>query len=572
MTGIRCNKCHRYLEGAPDPSLDHEESPGDARCTLEHHPNPCDYKSNKYGDCTAYSTGTIPKDAVAAQHNITEADLAKKFDALDSLTAKSGVMEGNLAKVEGSIGQLSSEMAVVIKMLGDLSKSGPSPTASLADNFQSETPQNTTTQAAASHLPQTASISGQSGLQSEAAAYPMGNLDHATISSYANDLVSNNLPKESPKIQVPGYTGQTLPEMRKDQALSDLVRSELHNILSSMPSLQKAPDANTNTTQGGPMMQQSIHDQQTLARQQLLKFQSTQQEQLQKFAADQKAQFEALQEKLGVLVSPPYLPAQSLQPTVTHAALTPAVDTHHPAYLALGGQQGQQADQPQAGALAMDMETLLGLTVRTKQFRPYEFAKRTQLFYASSINERNCNFPCYILGYLRHCLILMSGVVPSTENEVSSRLTNLMNICEIAANNSNLTDFDCPGWQIGKAYGDRVFHDMESGRRSWEDLPAHILPDIFLHAKDTVAMRASKNRKPENEDKKKAKKKGEATKACSTYNTFRTGDGCAYEWSNSDKKCEFEHYCKKCHQKSGKKERHKALNCDAEADPPKKED
>ena len=69
--------------------------------------------------------------------------------------------------------------------------------------------------------------------------------------------------------------------------------------------------------------------------------------------------------------------------------------------------------------------------------------------------------------------------MPSSENEISSRLKNLMNICEIAANNSNLNEFDCAGWQIGKAYGDRVFHEVETGRRTWEDLPAHILPDIF---------------------------------------------------------------------------------------------
>ena len=32
---IRCNKCHRYMEGAPDPSLGHEGSAGDARCVQQ---------------------------------------------------------------------------------------------------------------------------------------------------------------------------------------------------------------------------------------------------------------------------------------------------------------------------------------------------------------------------------------------------------------------------------------------------------------------------------------------------------------------------------------------------------
>ena len=67
-----------------------------------------------------------------------------------------------------------------------------------------------------------------------------------------------------------------------------------------------------------------------------------------------------------------------------------------------------------------------------------------------------------------------------------------MNICEIAANNSTLNDFDCPGWQIAKAYGDRVFHDVETGQKSWEELPVNIRADTFLHAKDTVTMKLKK--------------------------------------------------------------------------------
>ena len=556
LTEIRCNKCHRYMQGAPDPALAHEDSPGDARCTLFHHPSPCDYKSSKHGDCTLYPhLGARGKEV---DTTLGDEVIAKKFEVLDALATKSNVMEGNLARVEGSIGKLASEMERVATMIGLLTKPNPSPSGSLSVPPLTDT----------GHAPLA------SGQQAQAAAVGLG---QEQISDLANDLIASNQQKDNPSPQVPNYTGPTLPAMRKDQDLTDLVRSELSRLLSITPSLQKAPDANTSSNiTKQPSLQESILAQQASARKQLLQFQESQQQQLEKFAADQKKQLEALQAQLGIVVptaaiqktQPPTPPSPSLQPPVC----TPCSDDrNHPAYLALGGQRDQISDQAGAGALAMDMETLLGLTVRSKQFRPYEFAKRTQLFYASSITERNCNFPCYILGYLRHCLILMSGVVASSENEISSRLTNLMNICEIAANNSTLNDFDCPGWQIGKAYGDRVFHDMESGRRSWEELPAHILPDIFLHARDTVAMRSNKPKnKPE--EKIKGKKKTDGSKACSTYNTFRTGEGCAYEWSNSDKKCEFDHYCKKCHQKSGKKERHKAINCEVETDPSKKDE
>ena len=81
------------------------------------------------------------------------------------------------------------------------------------------------------------------------------------------------------------------------------------------------------------------------------------------------------------------------------------------------------------------------------------------------------------------------------------------------------------GWQIAKAYGDRVFHDVETGQKTWEDLPVSIMADTFLHAKDTVAMKAKKTQLGEVDPKKKKKKaEGVKGKVCTTYNTFRTGD------------------------------------------------
>ena len=74
MPEIRCNKCHRYMDGSPDPSLTHEESPGDARCTLQHHPHPCEYKSSKFGDCGFYP----------AKDGAINGEFAKKFSQLDA--------------------------------------------------------------------------------------------------------------------------------------------------------------------------------------------------------------------------------------------------------------------------------------------------------------------------------------------------------------------------------------------------------------------------------------------------------------------------------------------------------
>ena len=42
------------MEWAPDPSLGHDGSAGDARCVLDHLPDPCDYVDKKGKACTEY--------------------------------------------------------------------------------------------------------------------------------------------------------------------------------------------------------------------------------------------------------------------------------------------------------------------------------------------------------------------------------------------------------------------------------------------------------------------------------------------------------------------------------------
>ena len=544
------------MEGAPDPSVGHEGSAGDARCLLDHMPEPCDFVDKRSKKCTEYGefdpdftvkvTGNKGKDV----KNSTEKD----DDAFQELSAKYDQMEANHAHVQDSVGKLTDEMAKLMKMVATLTKVGPNPAASLADISN---PRLGAT-AAPQHVPvvpHPLASKQQTQLTPSVNNTVQGGpgapgLASGQIGDRVQNLISNNNSAQTSEASLPSYTGPTIPELRKDADLSALVRSEVQRLISSqLPALQK------NVTITDQQQHQQV---QASNQQQLAEFRAQQKQQMDQFAANQEQQFMALQQQLGVPVN-----KQTVTPPSRPAPYVPA-QSDHPAYTALQG-QGSNSN------LAMDMETLMGLTVRSKQFRPFEFAARTQLFYAKNITERNCNFPCYVLGYLRHCLILMSGVVPSSENEVSSRLTNLMNICEIAANNSTLNDFDCSGWQMAKAYGDRVFHDVETGQKTWEELPVSIMADTFLHAKDTVAMKTRKKAQessdidPKTDRKKKKKVEDGKVKVCTTYNTFRTGDGCAFEF-NSDSKCVFEHYCKKCFTKTGKKEPHKALNCDVVVD------
>ena len=182
-----------------------------------------------------------------------------------------------------------------------------------------------------------------------------------------------------------------------------------------------------------------------------------------------------------------------------------------------------------------------------------------------------------MFGYLKHCVILQSGLVPVAEGEVMARLVNLMNICEIAANNSTLNDFDHAAWQMARSYGDRVFNDMEHGLRSWSELPTHILPDVFLHARDMVDVQTRK--KQEGGDRGRGGRgkgargrggssgrpssgsEGNAEKlVCTSYNDFFTGTGCAYEYNNN-RRCSYEHHCNKCFAANGTKVGHKGRFC-----------
>ena len=159
----------------------------------------------------------------------------------------------------------------------------------------------------------------------------------------------------------------------------------------------------------------------------------------------------------------------------------------HPAFQAIQSGAAGFTSVPQGEDYnLLDMDSLLGLTVRDRQYRPHEFAAKGNFFYAKNINDRNITLPLYVYGYLKHCIILSSGLVPVKEGEVMARLVHLMNVMEITRNNSMLNDFDHSAWQLGRGYGDRVFNEIQQGLRSWREMPNYILPVVFLQLKDML--------------------------------------------------------------------------------------
>ena len=318
---------------------------------------------------------------------------------------------------------------------------------------------------------------------------------------------------------VPGYSGPTMKDLQQDKSISDEVQRQMDNFIARIPALQKVVAGQPLANHPPPHQQSSSYQ---------------------------------------ACGGAPHVAFQAIQAGAAGASL--------------GGDVAQRED-----INLLDMDSMLGLTVREKQYRPHEFACRGNFFYAKNINEKNITLPLYTYGYLKHCIILLSGMVPVAEGEVMARLINLMNICEITSNNSTLNDFEHHAWQLGKGYGDRVLNDIQQGLRSWSEMPNHILPDVFLHVKDMVDIQGRKREDVgggrgrgrgkkvpgqvrSSSDRPGGAQGGEKTLVCTSYNDFFTGSGCAYEYTNQ-RKCNYEHYCSKCFTATGTKIGHKARFC-----------
>ena len=131
---------------------------------------------------------------------------------------------------------------------------------------------------------------------------------------------------------------------------------------------------------------------------------------------------------------------------------------------------------------------------------------------------------------------------------------------EIACLSSSLTSFSDPAWLIAREYDTRVISDIESGAKSWTTLSNGIEPDSIYCAKETVDNR--QKAKKANQVKELKKDSRKEKKACTTYNTHRSSEGCYWESQHQGETCVFEHYCSWCKQNRNAVEKHKALNCE----------
>ena len=530
MTIKRCTSCHKYIDGAPDPSLVHVGKFG-PECTASHHPDPCDH-SGKDGFCQFYADQTKVEQLTAkqmqARDEVRQAELNRMSSELVSLKQNQ----------HGGMEKMSSDILELKKMILDL-RPPPPQGGSLAPQPQHSAnvvPSTTQVDPVLSMAGAVGGVASQSSL----------------LSDVQKHIQLNTVPPPSSQSRG-GYTGPLMSDLRKDEGVTQVAQQVLAMLEQNIPQIRQhfAPLPGIASVATGTVSSSSL--------------------------VSPPCVTAALQSGPIASVIPPK-PA----PTVMMSA--------HPAYNALlTGMQGTAslppAVVPGASSDSMDAAQIMQLCTvsNRRQLRPHEFARLGRFSYASKITDKNITVPLFVMGYLQHVVALLRGVVPTeSDTEVVDRLMNLMTIMEITANNSTLEDFKSPGWSIGLEYAGRIFHDIEYGRVKWEDLSEGLQPNTFLYAKDTVEMQMGKGGRGNRGDQQAARGVGggrgrggrgggggrsdsnyEGKKVCQSYNSFWTGTGCAYEYNNN-RKCGYEHFCSTCFEKNGSKENHKAYYCQGE--------
>ena len=133
---------------------------------------------------------------------------------------------------------------------------------------------------------------------------------------------------------------------------------------------------------------------------------------------------------------------------------------------------------------------------------------------------------------------------------------------EIVCLSSSLKDFDSSSWRITKSYAEKILRDLELGYKSWLTLDKCIDSSAWNYAKEMnpdqkVNAQGAKN----NQYSSQNNSQNNSQKLCTTYNTFKRGESCAFEFNNPGETCVYLHTCSSCRQRGFMNKSHKAFNC-----------
>ena len=214
------------------------------------------------------------------------------------------------------------------------------------------------------------------------------------------------------------------------------------------------------------------------------------------------------------------------------------------------------------------VDQLYAATMRNKQLKAYEFAATGQFSYKNQLKQDNTNAITFAYGSFKHLEAAKLGLIQMDDEEFLSRLRHLKNVYEVACLSSNLSSFSDSAWQVAREYDTRVVADIESGAKTWSTLSKGLETDAIYCANQIVELKnkAKKPVKDPKDVKNPRDKKDTKVKACTTFNTHRSSDGCFWEHNNRGETCIFEHFCSWCKTNRDVKEKHKVFDCEFKTD------
>ena len=237
----RCQTCHRFVTGAPDSSLDHGGVPSGSACSLDHHPSPCNSEDLHGQPCTHYEgaqgqygasrSADNSLDAVSLQQRIEQLEREREEESrrADLLQMANNNLRDSQARLHQTNLQLSSNPVV----------SSPATTMVTA----------TTTSVTTAPRMGIGYSTGWAGLVSSVPT--LSSIPPTLAGAAANHVVSNRQQVGVGHQTIPGYSGQTIPELRSDPQVNAVAQQVMSMLMREIPALAPAPTA---TSMARPMV------------------------------------------------------------------------------------------------------------------------------------------------------------------------------------------------------------------------------------------------------------------------------------------------------------------------------
>ena len=200
--------------------------------------------------------------------------------------------------------------------------------------------------------------------------------------------------------------------------------------------------------------------------------------------------------------------------------------------------------------VSFTLPAVMGNTKVCNEPQPHLFLPNNTIVSEKKVTEKNINLPCYVLGYLKYLIAVCDGrQTKLSSSEFMARLHGLANVVEIVVTNSSTAEHQSNSWQIAREYSNRVFTDVEQGKKTWESMSSSLQTESYILAKDHLEVSFRSSRfpvKPNDKADKRAEKKSMSI-ACANYNSVQNeGNVCAWEISNAGMRCNRLHVCAHC--------------------------